>query len=144
MKLDLKYYLRVFMRRSPYFILITALFSSIGLSVAMLLPAEYEARATLLVEAEQIPANLAASTVQVQAAEQLQIIEQRLMTRANLLEMANRARPISGRQRGQRADGDIHCDRHAGPHHFPRCDNRSWHLAPERPRHDPADHHLPR
>ncbi|MEV8467132.1 Wzz/FepE/Etk N-terminal domain-containing protein [Fluviibacterium sp. DFM31] len=90
MKLDLKYYLRVFMRRSPYFILITALFSSIGFSVAMLLPAEYEARATLLVEAEQIPAALAASTVQVQAAEQLQIIEQRLMTRANLLDMANR------------------------------------------------------
>ncbi|WP_193139873.1 MULTISPECIES: GumC family protein [unclassified Meridianimarinicoccus] len=90
MKLDLKYYLRVFMRRSPYFILITALFSSIGFSIAMLLPAEYEARATLLVEAEQIPAALAASTVQVQAAEQLQIIEQRLLTRANLLDMANR------------------------------------------------------
>jgi polysaccharide chain length determinant protein (PEP-CTERM system associated) len=90
MKLDLKFYLSIFMRRSPYFIVITALFTSIGISVAMILPAEYQSQATLLIESEQIPSNLAATTVQVQAAEQLQIIEQRLMTRANLLDMANR------------------------------------------------------
>ncbi|MCA8883646.1 MAG: lipopolysaccharide biosynthesis protein [Rhodobacteraceae bacterium] len=90
MKLDLKYYLTVFMRRSPIMLVITALFTSIGLSVAMVLPPEYEAKALLLVESEQIPANLAASTVQTQAAEQLQIIEQRMMTRTNLLDMANR------------------------------------------------------
>lgn len=90
MKLDLKFYLSIFMRRSPYFFVITALFASVGISVAMILPAEFESQATLLIESEQIPSNLAATTVQVQAAEQLQIIEQRLLTRANLLDMANR------------------------------------------------------
>ncbi|MGS4946277.1 GumC family protein [Meridianimarinicoccus sp. RP-17] len=89
MNLDLKYYFTVFLRRSPYFILVTALFSSVGLSLALVLPSEYEARAVLLVEAEQIPDNLAASTVQVQAAEQLRIIEQRLLSRQVLLDISN-------------------------------------------------------
>ncbi len=90
MKLDLKYYLSIFLRRSPYFILVAAVFSSIGLSVAVVLPAEYEARAVLLVEAEQIPNELAPSTVRVQASEQLSIIQQRLLSRQVLLEIANR------------------------------------------------------
>lgn len=90
MKLDLKYYLSIFLRRSPYFVLVAALFSSIGISVAVVLPAEFEARAVLLVEAEQIPDDLAPSTVQVQASEQLRIIEQRLLSRQVLLDVANR------------------------------------------------------
>lgn len=90
MKLDLKYYLSIFLRRSPYFILVTALFTSIAISLAVVLPAEYEARAVLLVEAEQIPDNLAPSTVQVQASEQLRIIEQRLLSRQVLLDISNR------------------------------------------------------
>lgn len=89
MNLDLKYYFSVLMRRSPYFVLLTAVFASVGITLALLLPPEYEARAVLLVEAEQIPDNLAASTVPVQAAEQLRIIEQRLLSRQVLLEIAN-------------------------------------------------------
>ena len=90
MKLDLKYYLSIFLRRSPYFVLVAALFSSLGISVALVLPAEYQARAVLLVEAEQIPENLAASTVRVQASESLRIIEQRLRSRQVMLDVANR------------------------------------------------------
>lgn len=90
MTLDLKYYLSIFLRRSPYFILIVALFSSVAISVAVVLPAEYQARAVLLVEAEQIPDNLAPTTVQVQTSEQLRIIQQRLLSRQVLLDVANR------------------------------------------------------
>jgi polysaccharide chain length determinant protein (PEP-CTERM system associated) len=89
MNLDLKYYLTVFLRRSPYFILVTAVFASVGFTVALVLPPEYESRAVLLVESEQIPDRLAASTVQVQASEQLRIIEQRLLSRQVLLDIAN-------------------------------------------------------
>lgn len=89
MNLDLKYYFTVFVRRSPYFILVTALFSSVGITLALVLPPEFEARAVLLVESEQIPGNLAPSTVQIQASEQLRIIEQRLLSRQTLLDMAN-------------------------------------------------------
>lgn len=90
MKLDLKYYFSIFLRRSPYFIVVAALFASIGLTVAIILPAEYEARATLLVESEQIPTELASSTVNTRASEQLRIIQQRLLSRENLLDVAAR------------------------------------------------------
>jgi uncharacterized protein involved in exopolysaccharide biosynthesis len=56
--------------------------------LAMELPPTYRAEARLLVEAPQIPTNLASSTVEVGTAEQLQIIQQRLMGRENLLQIA--------------------------------------------------------
>jgi polysaccharide chain length determinant protein (PEP-CTERM system associated) len=90
MNIDFKYYLGVFWRRLPYFLVAVALFTSVGLSIAVILPPEYEARATLLIESPQIPDELAASTVRTNPEEQLQIIEQRLLTRANLLDTANR------------------------------------------------------
>jgi len=90
MNLDLRYYLSVLIRRSPYIIVVTALFASIGLTVAIILPSEFEAKATLLVEAEQIPQNLASSTVSTNAGEQLRIIEQRLLSRQNLLDVSRR------------------------------------------------------
>lgn len=96
---DIRFYLSLFFRKIHYFLLFTALGAVIGITLAVVLPPSYWASARLLVESEQIPDELAASTVQTAATEQLQIIEQRIMTRANLLEMANRLniyRPIPG------------------------------------------------
>lgn len=92
MNLDIKYYISVFFRRFPIFFIVTALFSAIAISAAFLLPTTYEAQARLLVESPQIPDDMAASTVQTNAPEQLEIFEQRLMTRANLLDIANKRR----------------------------------------------------
>lgn len=88
--MDFKFYLSLFLRRLPWFILLAAIGTAIGLTLASVLPPVYLAQARLLVEAEQIPGNLAASTVQTQSTEQLQIIQQRIQTRAGLLELANR------------------------------------------------------
>ena len=96
---DIRFYLSLFFRKIHYFLLFTALGAVIGITLAMVLPPTYWASARLLVESEQIPDELAASTVQTAATEQLQIIEQRILSRANLLEMANRLniyRPIPG------------------------------------------------
>ena len=90
MDLDFKYYLSVFWRRFPYFLVIAALISALGLTVAALLPPVYRATARMLVETPQIPGDLAQSTVPVNAIEQIEIIQQRLMTRANLLGLAER------------------------------------------------------
>lgn len=90
MNFDFRYYRSVFWRRFPYFVVIVAFFTSIGVTLAIILPPEYEARATLLVESAQIPDELAASTVRTDAEEQLQIIEQRLLTRRNMLDTAGR------------------------------------------------------
>lgn len=96
---DIRFYLSLFFRKIHYFLLFTALGAVIGITLAMVLPPTYWASARLLVESEQIPDNLAASTVRTEATEQLQIIQQRILTRENLLEMANRLniyRPIPG------------------------------------------------
>lgn len=88
--MDLRFYLSLFMRRLPYFLLFVAIGTAVGGTLAAVLPPLYEAQARLLVESEQIPDDLAASTVRTQATEQLQIIQQRILTRDVLLEMANR------------------------------------------------------
>lgn len=96
--MDMRFYLSLFMRRIHWFILIVILCAAAGTIVAQMLPTVYRAEARLVVEAEQIPGALAASTVQTQASEQLQIIQQRIMTRDILVEMANRLDIYSDRR----------------------------------------------
>ncbi len=88
MKIDFSYYLSVFWRRFHYFFVISAFFTVIGVTVAMVMPPEYSASAQLLVEAPQISDKLASSTVNVVANEQLQVIQQRIMARSNLIDLA--------------------------------------------------------
>ena len=88
--MDFRFYLSLFIRRLPYFLLVLAGCSAIGLTLALVLPPVYRAQAVLIVESQQIPDELAATTVQTETTEQLQIIQQRILTRDRLLEMANR------------------------------------------------------
>jgi uncharacterized protein involved in exopolysaccharide biosynthesis len=88
--IDLKFYLAVFLRRLPYFLVIAALVSAVAVTAAAILPPSYRSSASMLVEPQQIPGELAQTTVEVDPYEQAQIIEQRIMTRANLLELADR------------------------------------------------------
>lgn len=86
---DLKFYISVFFRRFHYFALVAITLTTAGIATAIILPTKYEADALLLVESPQIPDELAASTVSTTPREQLQIIEQRLLTRSNLLDIAD-------------------------------------------------------
>ncbi|MBM9596187.1 GumC family protein [Roseitranquillus sediminis] len=88
MNLDLKYYASVFLRRIYVLVIIAFGVTATATYVALELPPKYRAQARLLVESAQIPTDLAASTVTTGTAEQLQIIQQRLMTRENLLQIA--------------------------------------------------------
>ncbi len=83
-----RYYFSIFLRRFPYFLIVALIVSVASFIVARTLPATYVSTMRLIVESPQIPGNLAASTVTTPAAEQLQIIEQRLLTRPILLEIA--------------------------------------------------------
>lgn len=90
MNSDLSFYFSVFLRRFHYFALVAAVVSAAGIATAYLLPTKYYSEALLLVEPPQIPENLAASTVRTVPEEQLQILQQRLLTRANLIDIANK------------------------------------------------------
>ena len=88
--MDFKFYFSLFLRRIHWFLLFFVIGSAVGLTLARILPTVYTAQAQLLVQSEEIPANLAQSTVQTEATEQLQIIQQRILTRNTLIDMANR------------------------------------------------------
>ncbi len=88
--MDISFYISRFLRRIHWFVLVLLACSVLGVTVARLLPTVYLAEARLVVESQQIPDELAASTVRTEAFEQLQIIQQRILTRDTLIEMANR------------------------------------------------------
>lgn len=90
MNLDLRYYLAVLLRRLHYILIIFLVVTAISVVVAYRLPPVYESSARLLLENSQIPDALAAPTVDTAALEQLQIVQQRLLTRQNLLEIAHK------------------------------------------------------
>lgn len=87
---EIRFYASLFRRRLGWFLLAVLVMTGTGVGVAVSLAPVYAAKARLVVESEKIPDELAASTVQTQALEHLQIIQQRLLSRENLLDMANR------------------------------------------------------
>ena len=87
---DVRFYLTLLWRRLHYVLILTVLGAAAGITLAVILPPTYVASARLVVESEQIPDDLAESTVRTEAVEQLKIIEQRILTRDTLLDMANR------------------------------------------------------
>jgi len=86
---NMRYYWSIFMRRFPYFLIVALVISVASIIAAVTLPPSYVSQMRLIVEAPQIPTQLAASTALTPAQEQLQIVEERLLTRANLLDIAN-------------------------------------------------------
>lgn len=87
---DFGFYWRLFVRRLPVMAALFLLCASIGIMLAIQLPPTYQSRALLMVEAPDIPSDLAASTVRTAPAEEIQAIRQQLMTRANLIDIANK------------------------------------------------------
>ncbi|TFL17123.1 GumC family protein [Jannaschia formosa] len=88
MKGEIAFYWRLLLRRLPAMALLFLVASAIGLALAVRLPAVYSAQARLLVEAPRISEELAQSTVQISATEEIEIIRQQLLTRANLIDIA--------------------------------------------------------
>lgn len=90
MNFDFIFYWKLFVRRLPVMTLFVLLGASLGTITAMKLPDTWSTAARLLVEAPQIPDDMVRSTVQTDVVEQLDIIQQKLLTRANLIDIANK------------------------------------------------------
>ena len=89
MSATLYFYWKLLLRRSPAMVLLFLVCGLLGLVLAARLPATYEAEARLLVESQQISSDLVGQAVNIEATEEIEIIRQQLMTRANLLEIAD-------------------------------------------------------
>ena len=86
----ISFYLRLALRRAPVMIVIVLVCCVVAVTYAVSLPNQYRASAMLLVESPQIPDELAASTVTTETAEQLGIIQQSVLRRENLIDVANK------------------------------------------------------
>ena len=89
MTFDLRFYLSLLARRMPVMLALLLICSAVGIVTALSLPPVYTTTARLLVEDPQVDVSSLASG---DAAEQLQVIEQRLLTRANLIDIAQKYR----------------------------------------------------
>ncbi len=87
---DPRFYWMLMWRRLHYVIGIASLVSIVGIVIAWSLPPVFRATSRLIIETAQIPEQLARSTVSVSGIEQMQIIEQKIMTKENLLDLARR------------------------------------------------------
>lgn len=83
-------------RRWRYFIIPAILISVPGAIAVAVWPANYFAAGKILVESQQIPTDLVRPTVAALAGERIQAIQQRIMTRDNLLAIAKKYDIVSG------------------------------------------------
>lgn len=90
MNIDFKFYAKLMLRRMPAMLLLFLLCTGLSFGLAMTMPTTYSSSARLLVESPQIPSDLASSTVRTSFDEQLRAIEERLLSRANMIDIANR------------------------------------------------------
>ena len=79
------YYWALIKRRGFYFGIPFVLVLSVGLGLALFWPATYASEGKILVQSQQIPTELVRPTVTSAAQERIQVIQQRTMTRENLL-----------------------------------------------------------
>lgn len=87
---DLKDYLDAFKRRRWAIMGIALAIFVIGVITALALPPTYRSAATILIEEQQIPSELVQSTVTSYAAQRIETISQRVMTRQNLMDIIER------------------------------------------------------
>lgn len=110
--LDLRFYLSILWRRSPYAIAIAVLVSAAAVALAIVMPDVYRASGKILAEAPQIPVTLARSTVTTDVAGQLQMLQQQAMTTDNLVALARKLN-VYGDESGELSNEDIADDMRA-------------------------------
>lgn len=97
--LDLSHYLAILKRRIFHILIPTLLVFAIGFSIAMMLPPVFVSQGRILVESQQIPTELVRPTVTASAKERIQVIEQRVMSRDNLLAIADKFQVFSNQKK---------------------------------------------
>ena len=97
MSSDLAFYLALFKKRMPVMMVIFSICAAAGIALAMSLPPRFSADATLLVQAPQISSSLLQPLDETDASEQLQIVQRRLLTRANLIDIAHELDVFAGK-----------------------------------------------
>ena len=84
---DLHDYVKIIKRRSRFLAIPFIVIAILSILLSVLLPSVYRSMATILIEEQEIPSDLVRSTVTTFADQRIQVISQRIMTRANLMDI---------------------------------------------------------
>ncbi len=90
------YFIGILKRRALYFAIPFLFILIVGAGITTVWPARYVAQGTILVQSQEIPSDLVRPTIAALANDRIQIIEQRVLTRDNLLAMAKKYRLTTG------------------------------------------------
>jgi uncharacterized protein involved in exopolysaccharide biosynthesis len=96
LSLSPQYLFGVLKRRALFFAIPFVGILAIGSLVTLMWPARYVSQGTILVQSQEIPSDLVRPTIAALANDRIQIIEQRVMTRDNLLTIAKKYQLTSG------------------------------------------------
>jgi protein tyrosine kinase modulator len=96
--LDPSHYFEILKKRKFYILIPFILVAAIGSAVVMLWPPTYLSEGKILVESQQIPTDLVRPTVTATARERLQVIEQRVMIRDNVLAIMDKYQIFADRR----------------------------------------------
>lgn len=88
--LSLSHYLEILKRRALYAALAFGVVLIVGAFITAIQRPIYEAKGKILVESQEIPTNLVRPTVTETANQRIQVIQQRILTRDNLLPLVNK------------------------------------------------------
>jgi uncharacterized protein involved in exopolysaccharide biosynthesis len=88
--LDPWQYIEIVRKRILFLLVPFILVLGIGAAAAWFWPATYSSEGKILVESQQIPTDLVKPTVTASAKERLEVIQQRVMTRSNLLSILDK------------------------------------------------------
>jgi succinoglycan biosynthesis transport protein ExoP len=84
---EFKDYIDAFRRRRKSILSVASVIFVISVIAALLWPPTYRSAATILIEEQEIPSDLIRSTITSYATQRIQTISQRVMTRANLMQI---------------------------------------------------------
>ena len=97
-------YYAIIRRRKMHIIIPLIIILLISIGLAFGLPPVYQSSATILIEQQEIPQELVPSTVNSYAAERIQVISQRVMTRTNLMSIIEKYNLFSDERQSDNAD----------------------------------------
>ena len=105
--LSLQDYLAMFQRRRLLIILTGGMLLSLSLAVAILWPATFKSTATILIEEQEIPAELVHSTITSFADQRIEIIKQQVMSRTSLWKVVEQYNLYADLRRGSTTEDVI-------------------------------------
>jgi succinoglycan biosynthesis transport protein ExoP len=105
--LNLREYLVIFRRRRLSILLVGGLLLCLSMTAAIMWPPTFKSTATILIEEQEVPAELVHSTITSYADQRIEMIKQQVMSRSSLWKVVEQYDLYSGMRKESPTEGVI-------------------------------------